>query len=164
MLVQIQFWIEGFVVFLFEIFDLLMKYMLVMVLGMIIGQEIDVLLGMKDLGGGYQVIFSFVIDDGWCILLDCGFVDQDYKCDLCFVMWLQVMGNLYWLDEISGVMFVLNFDQNIWFVCDVFVMVVVLDIDLVLVVVVVVVGDVQGVMLVLVVIQGILNNYFSYVV
>ncbi|MTH65367.1 SURF1 family protein [Paracoccus shanxieyensis] len=164
MLAQIQSRIEGPAVPLPETPDPSMKYMPVTVSGMTTGQEIDVLSGMKDLGGGYQVISSFVTDDGRRILLDRGFVDQDHKRDPRPATRLQVTGNLHWPDETSGATPAPNLDQNIWFARDVPAMAAALDTDPVLVVVAAAVGDAQGVTPVPVAIQGIPNNHLSYAV
>ena len=164
MLAQIQSRIEGPAVPLPETPDPSMKYMPVTVSGMTTGQEIDVLSGMKDLGGGYQVISSFVTDDGRRILLDRGFVDQDHKRDPRPATRLQVTGNLHWPDETSGATPAPNLDQNIWFARDVPAMAAALDTDPVLVVVAAAVGDAQGVTPVAVAIQGIPNNHLSYAV
>lgn len=164
MLAQIQSRIDGAAVPLPAAIDPSMKYMPVTVSGTTTGDEIDMLSGTKERGGGYQVISGFVTDDGRRIMLDRGFVDQDHKRDPRPPVRLQVLGNLHWPQEKSSSTPAPNLDQNIWFARDVPAMAARLGTDPVLVVVAEVAGDAQGVAPMPVAIQGIPNNHLSYAV
>lgn len=164
MLADIQSRIDGAPVPLPARVDPSMKYMPVTVAGATTGQEIDVLSGTKDLGGGYQVISAFVTDDGRRIMLDRGFVDQDARHAPRPATRMQVLGNLHWPQEKGGATPAPNLDQNIWFARDVPAMATHLGTDPVLVVVADVSGDAQGVQPIPVAIQGIPNNHLSYAV
>ena len=73
---EIQAGIDAAPVPLPAVIDPSMKYMPVIVSGQTTGQEILVLSGTKERGGGYNVISAFVTEDGRRILLDRGFIDQ----------------------------------------------------------------------------------------
>lgn len=164
MLDQIQSRIDGAAVALPATVDPSMKYLPVMVSGTTTGQEIDVLSGTRDSGGGYQVVSGFVTDDGRRILLDRGFVGQDHKRDPRPATRLQVVGNLHWPQEKSAATPGPNLDQNIWFARDVPAMAAQLDTQPILVVAAQVAGDAQGVQPIPVGIEGIPNNHLSYAV
>lgn len=164
MLAEIQSRIESPAVPLPKAVDPSMKYMPVTVTGTTTGDEIDVLSGTKERGGGYQVISGFVTDDGLRIMLDRGFVDQSQKRDLRPPTRLQVLGNLHWPQEKSSSTPAPNLDQNIWFARDVPAMAQRLGTDPVLVVVAQVSGDAQDVAPIPVSIQGVPNNHLSYAV
>ncbi|MBD9526796.1 SURF1 family protein [Paracoccus sp. PAR01] len=164
MLDQIESRIAGAPVPLPAAVDPGMKYMPVLVSGTTTGQEIDVLSGTKDSGGGYQVISSFVTDDGRKILLDRGFVDQDHRHDPRPATRLEVAGNLHWPEEKGSATPAPNLDQNIWFARDVPAMAAKLGTEPVLVVAAEIRGDAQGVQPMPVAVQGIPNNHLSYAV
>ncbi|SMO62865.1 SURF1 family protein [Paracoccus laeviglucosivorans] len=164
MLAQIQSRIDGAPVALPADPDPSMKYQPVTVSGTTTGDEIDVLSGTKDLGGGYQVISGFVTDDGRRIMLDRGFVDQDHRRDPRPPTRLEVVGNLHWPDEKGSATPAPNLSENIWFARDVPAMAQKLGTDPVLVVVAQAAGDMQGVAPMPVAIQGIPNNHLSYAV
>lgn len=162
MLEQIQRSIEGAPVPLPAAVDPSMKYMPVLVSGTTTGQEIDVLSGTRESGGGYQIVSGFVTDDGRRILLDRGFVDQDHKRDPRPPVHLQVVGNLHWPQEKASATPAPNLDQNIWFARDVPAMAAQLQTQPILVVAAEVAGDAQGVQPIPVAIDGIPNNHLSY--
>lgn len=164
MLDQIQSRIEGAPVPLPAAPDPSMKYMPVTVSGTTTGQEIDVLSGTRESGGGYQVVSALVTDDGRRILLDRGFVDQDHKHDPRPPVRLEVVGNLHWPQEKGSATPAPNLDQNIWFARDVPAMAQALGTQPVLVVAAAVSGDAQGVQPIPVAIEGIPNNHLSYAV
>lgn len=162
MLAQIQHGIEGQPVPLPAQIDPSMKYLPVMVSGTTTGEEIDVLSGTRESGGGYQVVSSLVTDDGRRILLDRGFVDQDHKHDPRPPVHLQVVGNLHWPQEKGSATPEPNLAQNIWFARDVPAMAAKLGTQPILVVAAEVAGDAQGVQPIPVAIDGIPNNHLSY--
>ena len=139
-----------------------MKYMPVLVAGETTGEEIDVLSGTREQGGGYQVVSGFVTDDGRRILLDRGFVDQDHKRVPRPATRLEVAGNLHWPDEKGSATPAPNLTANIWFARDVPAMAEALGTEPVLVVAAEVRGDGQGVMPMPVAVEGIPNNHLSY--
>lgn len=164
MLADIQRSIEGAPVPLPAAVDPSMKYLPVTVSGTTTGQEIDVLSGTRESGGGYQIVSTLVTDDGRRILLDRGFVDQDHKRDPRPPVRLDVVGNLHWPQEKGSATPAPNLDQNIWFARDVPAMAKALGTEPVLVVAAEVRGDAQGVEPIPVAIEGIPNNHLSYAV
>ncbi|MDO5632117.1 MAG: SURF1 family protein [Paracoccus sp. (in: a-proteobacteria)] len=141
-----------------------MKYLPVMVSGTTTGQEINVLSGDRELGGGYQVVSAFVTDDGRRIMVDRGFVPQQARHQDRPPVHLAVRGNLHWPDEKGSATPDPNLTENIWFARDVPAMAALLDTDPVLVVAAAVQGDTQGVRPIPVAIEGIPNNHLSYAV
>lgn len=164
MLAQIQSRIESAPIALPPAYEPQMKYQPVRLSGTTTGDEIDVLSGTRETGGGYQVISGFITDDGRRILLDRGFVDQDHKHDPRPPTRLEVAGNLHWPEEKSSATPAPNLEQNIWFARDVPAMAAQLGTEPVLVVAAAVAGDPQGVRPIPVAIQGIPNNHLSYAV
>lgn len=162
MLEQIQAGIEAPAVPLPEKIDPSMKYMPVTVSGTTTGDEIDMLSGSKDQGGGYQIISRFVTDTGRAIMVDRGFVPQEMRHLERGPTRLVVQGNLHWPAEVSSSTPKPNLDENIWFARDVPAMAEVLDTEPVLVVASFVEGDAQGVQPIPVAIDGIPNNHLSY--
>lgn len=164
MLDQIQRGIEAPPVPLPAAVDPSMKYLPVLVAGTTTGQEIDVLSGTRESGGGYQVVSGFVTDDGRRILVDRGFVDQDHKRDPRPATHLQVAGNLHWPQEHGSATPAPNLTENIWFARDVPAMAAQLGTEPVLVVASQVAGDAQGVQPIPVAVDGIPNNHLGYAV
>lgn len=164
LLAQIQAQIDAAPVPLPDTVDPAMKYMPVEVSGTTTGDEIHVLSGTKDQGGGYQVVSRFITDDGRDILLDRGFVPQEDRRLERGPTRLQVRGNLHWPDEKGSATPEPNLDENIWFARDVPAMAQLLDTMPVLVVASHVTGDAQGVQPIPVAIEGIPNNHLSYAV
>mgnify|MGYP002372830672 CR=1 FL=1 len=162
MIARIQSRIDSAPVALPAAVDPSMKYAPVYVAGQTTGQEIDVLSGTRESGGGYQVVSGFVTDDGRHILLDRGFVDQDHKHDPRPPVRLEVAGNLHWPDEKGSATPEPNLDANIWFARDVPAMAAALGTEPVLVVAAEIRGDAQGVVPIPVAIEGIPNNHLSY--
>ena len=145
-----------------ETVDPSMKYMPVEVSGTTTGDEIDVLSGTKEQGGGYQIVSRFVTDDGRAILLDRGFVPQQDRHAERGPTRLSVRGNLHWPDEKAGSTPAPNLDETIWFARDVPAMAKHLDTEPILVVASAVEGDAQGVQPIPVAVEGIPNNHLSY--
>jgi len=136
----------------------------VLVSGRTTGQEINMLSGMRDAGGGYQVISAFVTADGRRIMLDRGFVDQDHKHDPRPPVRRAVAGNLHWPDGKGSATPAPNLAENVWFARDVPAMAAQLGTEPVLVVAAELRGDTQGVQPIPVAVEGIPNNHLSYAV
>lgn len=162
MLAQIQSRIDAAPVALPANPKLSMKYDPVTVSGRTTGQEIDVLSGTKEQGGGYQIISAFETTDGRRIMVDRGFVPQDDRHKPRPPVDLTIIGNLHWPDEKGGATPDPNLTENIWFARDVPAMAAQLGTDPVLVVASQVSGDTQGVEPIPVAIEGIPNNHLSY--
>lgn len=164
MIAQIQQGIEAAPVPLPAAVDPSMKYLPVMVSGTTTGQEIDVLSGTRESGGGYQVVSGFVTDDGRRILLDRGFVDQDHKRDPRPPARLDVAGNLHWPQEAGSATPKPNLTENVWFARDVPAMAAELGTEPILVVAAETRGDTQGVAPIPLAVEGIPNNHLGYAV
>lgn len=162
MLDQIQARIDAAPVPLPAKVDPSMKYDPVTVSGRTTGQEIDVLSGTKESGGGYQIVSAFETTDGRRILIDRGFVPQDDRHKPRPPVDLTVVGNLHWPQEKGSATPDPNRTENIWFARDVPAMAAELGTEPVLVVVSEVQGDAQGVQPIPVAIEGIPNNHLSY--
>lgn len=141
-----------------------MKYMPVTVTGRTTGDEILVLSGTKELGGGYNIVSGFVTDDGRRILLDRGFVTQDYRHSPRPPVALEVVGNLHWPQDKSSSTPDPDLQAGIWFARDVPAMAEMLKTEPVLVVAAQVAGDAQGVMPIPIGIEGVPNSHLSYAV
>ena len=141
-----------------------MKYMPVTVEGTTTGDEIDVLSGTKEQGGGYQVVSRFLTDDGRAIMVDRGFIPQQMRHLERGPTRLRIRGNLHWPDEKGGATPAPNLDENIWFARDVPAMAELLGTEPVLVVASHVEGDAQGIEPIPLAVEGIPNNHLSYAV
>lgn len=139
-----------------------MKYEPVVTSGQTTGQEILVLSGARDMGGGYQVISALVTDDGRRILVDRGFIPQDDRRKPRPPVDLQIEGNLHWPDEKGSATPEPNLDEGIWFAREVPRMAAMLETEELLVVAARVGGDNQGVMPVPVSISAIPNRHLEY--
>ena len=141
-----------------------LKYTPVTVSGKTTGDEIDLLSGTKDQGGGYQIVSGFVTDDGRRIMVDRGFVPQEARHTPRPPVRLEIRGNLHWPDEKGSATPAPNLAENIWFARDVPAMAQALNTQPILVVVSQATGDTQGVQPIPVAIEGIPNNHLSYAV
>lgn len=164
MLAEIQSSIDAAPVPLPATVDPSMKYLPVTVSGTTTGEEIDVLSGTKEQGGGYQIVSGFVTDDGRRILIDRGFVPQEARHTPRPPVHLALTGNLHWPAEKGSSTPDPNLSENIWFARDVPAMAAQLKTDPILVVASFVEGDAQGVEPIPVAIEGIPNNHLSYAV
>lgn len=139
-----------------------MKYQPVAVAGRTTGEEILVMSGMRDYGGGYQVISAFRTEDGRRILVDRGFITQDERRQPRPPVDLRITGNLHWPEEKNSSTPEPNLDEAIWFAREVPRMAQHLDTEPLLVIAAQVQGDAQGVLPVPISIQGIPNNHLQY--
>ncbi len=139
-----------------------MKYMPVELQGETTGEEILILSGTKERGGGYQVVSGFQIDDGRRIMVDRGFIAQDDRHNPRPPVRLRVRGNLHWPEEKGSSTPEPNLSENIWFARDVPAMAAQLGTLPVLVVANAMGGDAQGVMPIPIAITGIPNNHLEY--
>ncbi|MDM7255168.1 MAG: SURF1 family protein [Paracoccus sp. (in: a-proteobacteria)] len=141
-----------------------MKYAPVWVEGMTTGEEILILSGMKDMGGGYQVISAFQSDDGRRILIDRGFIVQDARKTPRPPVRLRLAGNLHWPDEVNASTPAPNLTENIWFAREVARMAAHLKTEPVLIVLAEAEGDLQGITPLPLTTAGIPNNHLQYAV
>ena len=141
-----------------------MKYLPVTMTGTTTGDEILVLSGTRELGGGYNVISAFQTDDGRRIMVDRGFIPQDDRHAARPSVALTVTGNLHWPDEKGRSTPEPDLKAGIWFAREVPRMAEHLGTEPVLVVASAVQGDAQGVMPMPLDIGGIPNNHLSYAV
>lgn len=141
-----------------------LKYHPVTVSGTTTGDELLVLGGTRESGGGYRILSGFVTDEGRRIMVDRGFVPEDARHAPRPPTALRVEGNLHWPDETGSATPAPNRAENIWFARDVPAMAAALDAEPVLVVASRVTGDAQGVSPIPVGIEGIPNNHLGYAV
>lgn len=141
-----------------------MRYQPVVVSGRTTGQEILVLSGTRELGGGYQVVSAFETGDGRRILVDRGFIPQDDRHAARPPVALTVTGNLHWPEEKSRWTPEPDLKAGIWFAREVPRMAAHLGTEPVLVVARAVQGDAQGILPMPLDISGIPNNHLSYAV
>ncbi|MDO5604946.1 MAG: SURF1 family protein [Paracoccus sp. (in: a-proteobacteria)] len=162
MLAEIQAGIDAVPMALPDAVDPAMKYAPVTVSGRTTGEEILVLSGTRESGGGYNIISAFETDDGRRILIDRGFVDQDHRRDARPPVRLEIAGNLHWPDEKGSATPEPDLAAGIWFARDVPAMAAALETQPILIVAAEVAGDTQGVTPIPVAITGIPDNHFSY--
>lgn len=143
-------------------FEPSMKYEPVDFTGRTTGEEILILSGTHDLGGGYQVISAFETTDGRRIMIDRGFVPQDDRNAPRPPVDLRIQGNLHWPEEKNGSTPEPNLAEGIWFARDVPQMAQTLGTEPLLVVVSRVGGDMQGVQPIPISITGVPNNHLEY--
>lgn len=141
-----------------------MKYLPVVVSGTTTGQEILVLSGTHDLGGGYNVVSAFQTDDGRRIMVDRGFIPQDDRRTPRPPVRLTVAGNLHWPEEKGSATPDPDLAAGIWFAREVPRMATQLQTDPVLVIAAAIRGDGEGVMPMPLDITNIPNNHLSYAV
>ena len=141
-----------------------MKYQPVTVQGTTTGDEILVLSGTRDLGGGYQVISAFQTQDGRRIMIDRGFIPQDDRRKPRPPVALTVAGNLHWPDDKGSATPEPDLAAEIWFAREVPRMAAQLGTQPVLVVASAVQGDAQGILPLPLDITDIPNNHLSYAI
>lgn len=139
-----------------------MKYLPVTVEGRSTGQEILVLSGTRESGGGYRVIEGFVTDAGRRIMVDRGFIPEDDRHAARPATDLTVIGNLHFPQEAGSATPAPNLTEGIWFARDVPAMAAQLQTEPVLVVARAVEGDPQGIEPQPITITGIPNNHLEY--
>jgi surfeit locus 1 family protein len=94
------------------------QYMPVVTNGKILNSEIHVLISIKYKGPGYRVISAFDLGTRK-VLLDQGFIPLNAKGNLSKSWQADVIGNLYWPDEIDSFTPKPDFTKGIWFARDV---------------------------------------------
>lgn len=95
------------------------KYSPVVALGRFTGQHMFVLSGMKDVGGGVQVISVLQTNDGRRLLVDRGFLSDQDKARPLTTADVQVTGNLHWPDEVTPYTPPPDAKTGLWFARDV---------------------------------------------
>lgn len=141
-----------------------MKYRPVVTAGTTTGEEILVLSGTHDLGGGYNVISAFQTAGGRRIMVDRGFITQDDRRKPRPPVSLTVAGNLHWPDEQGSATPEPDLNAGIWFARDVPRMAGFLRTEPVLIVASAVRGDDQGILPIPLDITDIPNNHLSYAI
>lgn len=141
-----------------------MKYRPVVTTGQATGEELLILSGTHDLGGGYNVVSAFATQDGRRIMVDRGFIPQDDRRKSRPPVTLTVAGNLHWPEERGPHTPAPNLAEGIWFARDVPAMAAQLHTLPVLVVASAVQGDAQGVLPIPLDVTEIPNNHLSYAI
>lgn len=95
------------------------KYRPVSATGRFTGQHMFVLSGMKDIGGGVQVISVLQTDTGRRLLVDRGFLSDQDKARPLSARDVQVVGNLHWPDETTAHTPPPDAKTGLWFARDV---------------------------------------------
>lgn len=95
------------------------KYRPVFVQGRFTGEVLFVLSGMKDLGGGVQVMAVLQTDSGRRVLVDRGFLPDQEKAKPLIVTDAQIEGNLHWPDETTPHTPPPDAKTGLWFARDV---------------------------------------------
>ncbi len=139
-----------------------LKYAPIAVTGRTTGEEILILSGTHDLGGGYQVVSAFDTSDGRRILIDRGFIPQDDRNNPRPPVDLRIIGNLHWPEEKNSSTPEPNLTEGIWFARDVPQMAEALKTEPMLIVAAGVEGDSQGIQPLPIAITGIPNNHLEY--
>lgn len=146
------------------VIDPSLKYRPVQTAGTTIGEEILVLSGTHDLGGGYNVVSAFQTRDGRRIMVDRGFIPQDDRHKPRPPVALTVAGNLHWPDEKGSATPEPDLKAGIWFAREVPRMAAFLHTEPVLIVASAVRGDDQGILPIPLDITDIPNNHLSYAI
>lgn len=141
-----------------------MKYRPVELAGRTTGQEILVLSGTREAGGGYLVISAVETTDGRRVMVDRGFVPEGARHTPRPPVDLRIRGNLHWPQEKGGATPEPNLTEGIWFARDVPAMAAQLGTEPVLIVASAVEGDAQEIEPIPVGITGIPNNHLEYAV
>jgi surfeit locus 1 family protein len=95
------------------------KYRPVSATGTFTGQHMFVLSGMKDVGGGVQVISVLQTETGRRLLVDRGFLSDQDKARPLSARDVQVVGNLHWPDETTAHTPPPDAKTGLWFARDV---------------------------------------------
>lgn len=95
------------------------QYLKVFSSGHFLPQEIHVLTSEKFKGPGFKIIAPFITKSGSIILVDRGFVKEQFKDSKKDSISSIIEGNLLWPDEVDYFTPQPNFTKNIWFARDV---------------------------------------------
>ncbi len=95
------------------------KFRPVLAAGRFTGETLFVLSGMKDLGGGVQVIAVLQTNEGRRLLVDRGFLPDQDKTRPLTARAVQVLGNLHWPDETTASTPPPDAKTGLWFARDV---------------------------------------------
>ena len=95
------------------------KFLRVSVTGQTDGRELHMLTSLKPYGPGFRVIAPVTIADGRVVLVDLGYVPQAAKAPAARpALPVDVVGALYWPDEVDGFIPAPDRTANIWFARD----------------------------------------------
>ena len=95
------------------------KYRPVLAQGRFTGEKLFVISGMKDIGGGVQVIAVLQTTDGRRIMVDRGFLADQDKAKPLTVTDAKIDGNLHWPDETTPYTPPPDAKTGLWFARDV---------------------------------------------
>ncbi|MCY4153184.1 MAG: SURF1 family protein [Aestuariivita sp.] len=95
------------------------RFSAIVVDGMILPEEIHVLVSKKRDGAGYRIITPMQIHDGRRILVDRGFTQADNKDLERSTGQFEIIGNVHWPDEVDRFTPSPDYQSNIWFARDV---------------------------------------------
>jgi len=95
------------------------KYRPVLAQGRFTGERLFVISGMKDVGGGVQVIAVLQTTDGRRIMVDRGFLPDQDKAKALTVTDAAIDGNLHWPDETTPYTPAPDAKTGLWFARDV---------------------------------------------
>jgi surfeit locus 1 family protein len=140
------------------------RYLPVKVAGRTTTDEIRVLSGKKDVGGGYEIVTAFETEDGRRILLDRGFVPEPGRDAARPPVALNGTGNLQWPVEADSYTPAPDPANRLWFARDVESMSENLKTEPVLVVLRTAEGDAQSIVPVPVDTSGIPNDHLNYAI
>ncbi len=111
------------------------RYLPVALEGQFTGDELHILFSLKGKGPGYRIIASYVTQDDRRVLVDRGYIPIDQKEAPRPAEDMDIVGNLYWPNEIDEFTPTPDLSRDIWFARDVPAMASELDTEPVLVVV-----------------------------
>jgi len=94
------------------------QYLPIKVSGEVSGQEVHVLMSLKKRGAGYRLISAFDIGKRK-VLLDQGFISLEEKDTPRVTKNIDLIGNLYWPNEIDRFTPTPDRNKNIWFARDI---------------------------------------------
>jgi surfeit locus 1 family protein len=139
-----------------------MKYLPVVVEGVIGDAELHVLVSRKQIGAGYLIVAPLTLDDGRRVLLDRGFVPDEAKEAVRPKGHVTVIGNLHWPDDMNASTPEPDMARNIWFGRDIPAMAAALDTEPVLIVARESTGE--GIEPMPVGVEGIPNDHLEYAI
>ena len=140
------------------------RYQPVELNGVIEPGEVHILVSVKLRGAGYRIIAPFVTEDGRRILIDRGFVENEFKDEVRQTGPAAINGNLHWPDDRNPATPENDLTRNIWFARDSGAMAEELETEPLLVVVRSETPPAPGLTPIPVSTEGIPNNHLGYAI